>query len=98
MTTIHKKAGIGASGLLALVALLLPAGLMAQSGSTGWQPFLGCWEPDAEEAEGTLCFVPAGSQVEMLTIVDEQIEFRELFSADGEIGRASCRERVSLTV
>ena len=83
MTTIRMKAGIGASGLMALAALLLPAGLTAQSG--GWQPFLGCWEPDAEEAEGTLCFVPVGNQVEMLTVVDEEVEFRELFSADGTV-------------
>jgi len=82
MTRNTVRMGLGAAGLTALALLLPTSGLMAQG--SGWQPFLGCWQPDAEEATGLLCFVPSGSQVEMLTIVDDEIEYREFFAADGE--------------
>lgn len=76
------RTAVAAAGLLTLALFVPASGVSAQA--TGWQPYLGCWEPDAEEASGLLCFVPSGSQVEMLTIVDDEIEYREFFEADGQ--------------
>ena len=80
-------------GALALATLFAGADLHAQD-LTGWQPFLGCWQPDTDNAEGTLCFVENGSQVDMLTIVDGAVELREYFAADGtqrNIDQDGCR-------
>lgn len=83
-TSIGILAGLGA--VFAFTAL--PASLGAQTGETrlGWQGYLGCWVPQsAELGEGTLCLVPMGADVEMLTIVDGSIAFREPFTADGQL-------------
>ena len=71
-----------------LVALLAPAGFLdtatAQETRAGWSPFLGCWQSEAaEEAEGILCLVTGGEDVEMLTIVAGAVEYREPLVADG---------------
>ena len=86
------RAGLG---VLALAAL--PGSAFAQEAETrlGWQPYLGCWaqpahlvevdRPEGEVAEeGVLCFVAAGSDVEMLTIANGVITHREPFPADGQ--------------
>ena len=67
----------------AVLAFLVTSPAAAQSGSSDWQPYLGCWETEEQEGDGVLCFVPSGSQVEMLTVVDGSIEYREYFAADG---------------
>ncbi len=94
MMTRTKSIGTLAGLLLAA----LPMVAQAQAGQTraGWQPYLGCWEPNlpsqAETAtgggaaaqQGILCFVPSGADVEMLTIVDGEITHREGYFADGQ--------------
>ena len=94
MFTRTKSIGTLAGLLLAA----LPMVAQAQAGQTraGWQPYLGCWEPNAPaQAEtatggqaaaqqGILCFVPSGADVEMLTIVDGEITHREGYFADGQ--------------
>ena len=65
------------------LAFLLVGPAAAQTDSSNWQPYLGCWEAEEQEADGALCFVPSGTQVEMLTIADGSIEYREYFAADG---------------
>ena len=71
-----------------LVALVAMAGFtdkaIAQEPRPGWSPFLGCWRSESSEAaEGILCLVTAGDDVEMLTIVEGSVEHREPFVADG---------------
>ena len=93
-----KKTTVGLLGSLgALVALAgVPTLVEAQAGQTraGWGPFLGCWQSQsADEAEGVLCLIASGEDVEMLTIVHGSVEYRELFTADGrtrEIERDGC--------
>jgi hypothetical protein len=84
--------------LAALLLAALPTLAQAQAGQTraGWQPYLGCWKPNAPTqaqaatggqaaAEGgILCFVPSGADVEMLTILDGAITHREGYFADGQ--------------
>lgn len=89
-------AWIGSLGML--VALTgVPYAAQAQTGElrAGWNPFLGCWQSrSAEEAEGILCLVAGGQDVEMLTIVEGSVAFREPFAADGltrEIERDGCQ-------
>ena len=82
-------------GVGALAALTwLPTATEAQEARVGWAPFLGCWSSEsAGEAEGVLCLVASGADVEMLTIVDGSVAFREPFAADGlarEIERDGC--------
>ena len=76
---------LGALGVFAVGALMPISSAQAQDTDSGWQPYLGCWTPDTDEqeSEAKLCFVPDNGQVEMLTISDDQIEFREFFAADG---------------
>lgn len=82
-----KRMGIGRlAGLAAAVAIAVHAPLAAQESGlrTGWQPYLGCWQAlDAEEDEGILCLVADGRDVEMLTIVDAEVRYREPLVADG---------------
>ncbi|MDH3225332.1 MAG: hypothetical protein OEO23_16545, partial [Gemmatimonadota bacterium] len=70
------------AGIMAL-AFFVVAPASAQTSSSSWQPFLGCWETDEQETDGALCFVPSATQVEMITLVDGAIEYREFFAADG---------------
>lgn len=72
---------VGSLALLAFPLLMPVSHLSAQE--SGWAPFLGCWEPESDETEGVLCFVPNGDQVDMLTIADGQVAFTEYFAADG---------------
>jgi len=87
----------GLLGSLALLVALasLPDTTQAQTGElrAGWGPFQGCWQ-SADEAEGILCLVASGQDVEMLTIVEGSVAFREPFAADGltrEIERDGCQ-------
>ncbi len=70
------------AGMMALAFLAVPPA-SAQTSSSSWQPFLGCWETEEQETDGALCFVPSATQVEMITLVDGAIEYREFFAADG---------------
>ncbi len=104
MLTRTKGIGVAAGLLLAAI----PGFVQAQAGQTraGWQPYLGCWEPnvptqaewpaadDADADRGILCFVPSGADVEMLTIVDGEITHRESYYADGQphpVEQEDCR-------
>ncbi len=90
---------MGAVAVLAAVALAAaaPVSLDAQArpASQGWGPYLGCWEPQgAEVEEGVLCFVEGTSGVEMLTLLDGEVAYREPFQADGrphEVEQDDCR-------
>lgn len=85
------------AGLAAVVAIAIHTPLAAQDTElrAGWQPYLGCWQAlDAEEDEGILCLVADGQDVEMLTIADVDIQFREPLVADGvphEFERDGCQ-------
>lgn len=73
-------------GLVALAGL--PNAATAQETRSGWSPFLGCWQSEsAEEAEGVLCLVASGEDVEMLTIAEGAVAYREPFTADGRARR-----------
>ena len=92
-----KKTTVGLLGSLALVAFAgLPNPVEAQAGETraGWDPFLGCWQSQsADAAAGVLCLIARGEDVDMLTIVEGSVAFREPFTADGltrEIERDGC--------
>ncbi len=91
----------GTKGISVLAGLLLaaiPGAVEAQAGQTraGWQPYLGCWQPqvptqaqwpaddEAAADRGMLCFVPSGTDVEMLTIANGEITHREIYYADGQ--------------
>ncbi len=99
MTRTTSRIALGAAFGLLAVGAPLPATLAAQPDGTprpGWGPFLGCWEPEGSDVatEGVLCLVPEGRDVEMLTIVDGELAFREPFVADGEprdVERDGCR-------
>lgn len=96
MFAIAGKTTAGAlGGIAALTALAgLPVAAAAQETRPGWAPFLGCWQTESgDEAEGVLCLVASGEDVDMLTIVDGSVAFREPFAADGltrEIERDGC--------
>ncbi len=89
-----------AIGLLANLATVVPitfpgpATAQERGLRAGWQPYVGCWEPvTAGEDQGILCLVAEARDVEMLTIVDGDIMFREPLVADGgtyEFERDDC--------
>lgn len=82
-----KNVRIGILAGLGVLALTgIPGTVEAQAPNVpfGWQPFLGCWQPDAgEEDQGMLCFAAVDGQIEMLTIAGGAITHREPFLADG---------------
>lgn len=73
------------AALVAVATLAAPADRRAQAQEAlALQPYIGCWEAlDVVPGEGVLCFVPTDGQVEMLTVVDGAVEYREPFSVDG---------------
>ena len=74
-------------------------GVYAPRFSIGFGPAL--WSHKWGETEYILAALPLGGYVRMASREDESMAFLEGGSeapAAGEIGRASCRERVSLTV
>lgn len=85
MSTNRLPIKLGALAMFAMAVLAPQTSLQAQEPDSGWQPYLGCWEPDGqeEESDSVLCFVASGGQVEMLTISEGEIDFREAFAADG---------------
>ncbi len=79
-TSIALMTGLSVAAVLAA----MPDGSPAQETATGWQPYLGCWEPQGTELdEGVLCFVADGGSVEMLTVLNGAVAYREPFLADG---------------
>ena len=112
-TTVIRMKSIGlVAGVGAVVALAVaPTALNGQEAETktGWQPYLGCWQPQLaasgdwmlsgnEVDEGVLCFVPSGADVEMLTVVEGSISYRESFRTDGlprDIEQEGCSGRES---
>lgn len=91
-TTVGLPRALGLLGVLALSGL--PNNTAAQETRAGWAPLLGCWQSESvEEAEGTLCLVAGGEDVEMLTIVEGSVAYREPLIADGrtrQIERDGC--------
>ena len=92
-----KTAAIGLlAGLAALATIAFrgPAEAQERGLRAGWQPYVGCWEPmTAGEDQGILCLVAEAQDVEMLTMVDGEIMFREPLVADGgthEFERDGC--------
>ncbi len=95
---LKRRITTGMSALLSAVTLAaVPSWSAAQEADArlGWQPYLGCWaqpthlvdvdRPEGEEADrGVLCFVASESGLEMLTIVDGAIAYREPFPIDGQ--------------
>src|SRR5687768_9269271 len=70
----------------AALALLLAAGapLSAQEIDPRWLPWVGCWEPVAEEATGDqLCVRPAGAGVEVTETVNGAVTSAQTLLADG---------------
>ncbi len=90
---------LGAVVCLLAVLVLPPAPLGAQDSDAvrqGWTGFLGCWEAEDSDVvgEGALCLIPNDQDVEMLTIIDGEVAFREPFVADGsvrDVERDGCR-------
>jgi hypothetical protein len=95
---------------IAALALAQPA--TAQLTPTaGWQPWFGCWRATDAPANETLCIVPDGSGVRMVTLTDGSVRADSRIIADGqerrsvrdgcasvEVGRWSAdRRRVFLT-
>ena len=81
-----KRTGTALLAGLALAAIAIHTPVQAQEGDlrAGWQPYLGCWQAmDTEEDQGILCLVADGRDVEMLTVVDGEVAFREPLVADG---------------
>lgn len=89
MTGKQKKRTAGTAAALAVFAALAvggasPVEAQARAGAQGWAAFLGCWTPqDAEAQEGLLCFADGADGVEMLTVLDGEIAYREPFRTDG---------------
>ncbi len=93
-----KRAAIGLlAGLAAVATIAVHGPVQAQERGlrAGWQPYLGCWQPqETEEDQGILCLVADGRDIEMLTIVDGEVAFSEPLVADGgahEFERDDCQ-------
>lgn len=82
------KTRTGAIAAAALMAVAPVAGQKAFAQEGALRPYLGCWEPWEPQGltsdQGVLCFVAGGSGVEMVTILDGAVEYREPFVADGQ--------------
>lgn len=64
----------------------VPAAAVAQDVPAGLQPYVGCWQPQGADVDaGVLCFVPSAGQLEMVTVADGSVEYREPFVADGQM-------------
>jgi hypothetical protein len=98
--------------LVSITALSLAAPAAAQLTPTaGWQPWFGCWRATDAPADETLCIVPDGAGVRMVTLSDGMVRADSRIVADGqprrsdrdgcsstEIGRWSAdRRRIFLT-
>ncbi len=62
--------------------------------SQGWAPYLGCWEPQDAATDGVLCFVEGREGMEMITVLDGEIAYREPFRTDGQphaVEQEDCR-------
>lgn len=73
--------------LAGVVVVLAAPGLGAQSGSTAWLPFFGCWvAADAPESRTLTCLVPdpdAEASVEMLSVANGEVLRRSTIAAHG---------------
>jgi hypothetical protein len=69
----------------ALLGLALAAPRVdAQQNDPRWTPWVGCWEPVAEESAGDLlCVRPAGAAVEVTEIVEGTVRSTQTLAADG---------------
>lgn len=67
----------------------------AQEVPLGLEPYVGCWQPQGADVDaGVLCFVPDAGQLEMVTVADGAVQYREPFAADGRtrtIEQDECR-------
>jgi len=73
------------AAVAALMAVAPVAGHNAFAQEGALQAYLGCWEPQGLASDqGVLCFVAGDSGLEMVTIVEGAVEYREPFVADGQ--------------
>lgn len=90
-----KRTGTALLACMAAFAIHSPVDAQEDNLRAGWQPYLGCWQSmGAEEDQGILCLIADGQDVEMLTIVDGEVQFREPLVADGgthEFERDDCQ-------
>ena len=76
-TLAFAVAGVAAAGAFTAAAQEVPLGL---------EPYVGCWQPqDAELDAGVLCFVPSAGRLEMITVADGAVQYREPFAVDGQM-------------
>ena len=74
---------ITASALL--IALVATHGLAAQDRDGRWSPWVGCWEPVAENtAPSLLCVRPAEGGVDVSEIAEGAVRSAQNLQADGE--------------
>jgi hypothetical protein len=88
MTALFQTSTLRRAGLTALagaLALLAPAGALAQDGDQRWLPWVGCWEASDEAAVASvLCFRPDGEGVELLAFDEGELTQSDALRADGE--------------
>ena len=83
MSRRKRETGLTVGALL-LAALASPLQAQVGTSSSGWLPFIGCWEPlGAEGDAGLLCFRPSGDGVEMSNVVEGEVTAVESMIADG---------------
>lgn len=76
-TLAFALAGVAAAGVSTTAAQQVPLGL---------EPYVGCWQPQGADVDaGVLCFVPDAGQLEMVTVADGAVQYREPFAADGRM-------------
>lgn len=80
---------------VAALFIVQPSAAQQYAGS-GWQPWLGCWQADGAPAGETLCIVPDGSGVRMVTVSGGAVRADSRIVADGQ-ARRSDRDGCSST-
>lgn len=95
-TRIRALATLAALAGSAALAIGSAKAARAQSlgAPQGWAPYLGCWAPQDAATDGTLCFVEGRHGMEMITVLDGEIAYREPFRTDGQphaVEQEDCR-------
>ncbi len=87
--TNKRQTRVGTLASLALAAVgtsgAAQAEAQARASNQEWAAYLGCWAPqDAQTEDGLLCFADGAQGLEMLTVLDGEIAYREPFRTDGQ--------------